>query len=92
MTDKKDEISVGNALSIALLMYANEPCRICGRSISVDEVRDAVFAGYSDRFPGSRAAHKRCWEGMVDTAIAYQVKHGDLNAVDWFKEEEHNND
>lgn len=89
MTDKNQEnevseVSVKGAIAIALSMYANEPCRICGRNINTDELKDIVFAGYSKRFTGSRAAHKRCWQGMVDTAISYEIENGNLNAIDWF--------
>lgn len=53
-------------LDMALSMYANEPCRICGIVLSLDDVKTgAVFAGYSQDNT-SRAAHKRCWLGMVD--------------------------
>ncbi len=43
-----------------LSMYANEPCRICGKLLSSEDVNDAVFAGY-DRSDKSRSAHGECW-------------------------------
>lgn len=47
---------------IAIGMYANEPCRICGDLLTMDDVIDgAVFAGYSKNNT-SRAAHKACWD------------------------------
>lgn len=44
-----------------LNMYINEPCRICGKNLTMDDVMDAVFAGYS-KDNRSRAAHRACWE------------------------------
>lgn len=64
MEDRKKEDNEV-ALAVALMMYANEPCRICGRQITVMDVRTAVFAGYSDIRP-ARAAHRDCWEGLRD--------------------------
>lgn len=56
------------AFESALSMYANEPCRICGRILTMDDIKDgAKFAGYSDDNT-SRVAHRRCWEGFVDVA------------------------
>jgi len=50
------------AAEIAIAMYANEPCRICGEILSLDDIRaGAVFAGYSSGNE-ARAAHKSCWE------------------------------
>lgn len=53
------------AYKTALLMYVNEPCRICGRVIRREDLHDSVFAGYS-KDNKSRAAHKRCWDGFVE--------------------------
>jgi len=53
--------------NLALAMYANEPCRICGRIITHADVGVAVFAGYSED-SASRAAHQRCWVGYCDIA------------------------
>ena len=53
------------AVKIALSMYANEPCRICGQTITNQDVKNAVYAGYGD---DGRSAHERCWEGMVKIA------------------------
>jgi len=50
---------------IVLSMYMDEPCRICGRNILREDLETIVFAGYSDDNT-SRAAHKRCWDGMID--------------------------
>ena len=47
---------------IALSMYANEPCRVCGKLLTMDDLRNgAVYATYSADST-SRAAHKDCWE------------------------------
>jgi hypothetical protein len=48
-------------LDFALSMYASEPCRICGEILSREDVRTAVFAGYSENNE-ARAAHNDCWE------------------------------
>ena len=47
---------------LVLSMYSNEPCRICGRLISMEDIHDdrVVFAGYSDDNK-SRTAHKLCF-------------------------------
>lgn len=47
-------------IHMALMMYANEPCRICGLTITEEQVIDAVFAGYSDD-NSARSAHRDCW-------------------------------
>lgn len=47
---------------VAVSMYANEPCRICGKLLTMDDLHDgAVFAGYSTDNK-SRSAHNACWE------------------------------
>lgn len=47
---------------VALSMYANEPCRICGSLLTMEDMENgAVFAGYSNG-SAARAAHKACWE------------------------------
>lgn len=52
-------------VDLALSMYANEPCRICGKTISPLDVADAVYVGYNEDCT-SRAAHKRCFETVVE--------------------------
>jgi hypothetical protein len=48
-------------LKIALSMYSGEPCRICERVLTPDDIVDgAVFVGYSDDNK-SRAAHRVCF-------------------------------
>ena len=51
---------------IALGMYANEPCRICGKMITQADLQTIVFAGYSID-SRSRAAHKACWDKHLPT-------------------------
>jgi hypothetical protein len=48
-----------DAVEIAILMYANEPCRICGRNMTPEDVKTAVFAGYSKN-DEARTAHREC--------------------------------
>lgn len=49
-------------LQVALSMYAGEPCRICGGTLTMDDLRNgAVFAGYSAD-NAARSAHKECWQ------------------------------
>lgn len=52
------------AARIAIGMYANEPCRICGERITEADLSTAVFAGYSAD-SRSRAAHKTCWDKQL---------------------------
>ena len=49
----------------ALSMYANEPCRICGITLTMDDLRNgAVFAGYNvDN--SVRSAHLSCWRADI---------------------------
>jgi hypothetical protein len=49
------------ALECALNMYVGEPCRICGKPITGEDLDNhAVFAGYS-KDNKSRSAHSECW-------------------------------
>jgi hypothetical protein len=58
---------------VALLMYGGEPCRICGEAITRDDLREAVFAGYSEGSE-SRSAHGPCWrEGKPKAEWAFPV-------------------
>ena len=44
-------------IDVALSMYEDEPCRICGRLLTMEDLKNgAVFAGYSDDNT-SRPAH-----------------------------------
>lgn len=45
-------------------MYSDEPCRICGKLLSEDDLNDAVYAGYSQG-DKSRAAHGECWRANL---------------------------
>jgi hypothetical protein len=56
------EISKDDAVKIALSMYENEPCRICGELIT--DARKAVYAGYSADSK-ARSAHKTCWDKRI---------------------------
>jgi len=47
-------------VNLAMSMYAGEPCRICGKLLTMEDINDgAVFAGYDN---SSRSAHRLCWE------------------------------
>lgn len=53
------------AFEMALSMYAGEPCRICRRILTREDIDNAVFAGYS--LDGTaRSAHRVCWENFVE--------------------------
>ena len=56
------------AASMMINMYTNEPCRICGKLITKDDLNELKFAGYSE-CSKARAAHGSCWEnhGKDDT-------------------------
>ena len=55
----------GKLIDWAVIMYANEPCRICGELLTPEDILDdAVFVGYS-KDNKSRSAHKECWEKNV---------------------------
>ena len=57
------------AAEMALLTYADEPCRICGKQLTAGDLYfGAVFVGYSDDHK-SRVAHKQCWQGFVDVLL-----------------------
>jgi hypothetical protein len=54
-------ISRESAVRIAMSFYAGEPCRICGKTLTMKDIEDgAIYAGYSKNNE-SRAAHKNCW-------------------------------
>lgn len=48
-------------VDVAMAMYVNEPCRICGKSIEPSDLDELVFAGYSTGNK-SRSAHAECWK------------------------------
>jgi hypothetical protein len=62
------------AIDMALAMYTNEPCRICGRNIEREDVGGLIFTGYS-KDNTSRAAHGRCYQGFMELcgAMGYDV-------------------
>lgn len=64
----KDDI-----FELALSMYANEPCRICGELITMQQLKShgVIFAGYSQN-DKSRSAHKSCWDKRDTTEWAYK--------------------
>lgn len=48
-------------VDLAVSMYTNEPCRICGELLTMEDMRNgAVFAGYSSD-NAARSAHGECW-------------------------------
>ena len=54
-------------IDLPVMMYANEPCRVCGEILTPEDILDdAVFVGYS-KGNKSRSAHKKCWEKNVPT-------------------------
>lgn len=54
------------AFGFALGMYADEPCRICRRLLTMDDLKDgAKFAGYSVD-EKARVAHRVCWDNFVE--------------------------
>lgn len=59
------------ASRIAIRMYADEACRICGQILTVEDLSDAKFAGYSDDHK-SRSAHGTCWRNLVDVVRKMQ--------------------
>ena len=54
-------------LEMVLAAYANEPCRICGDNITLEQIKSnvVVFAGYSAD-SAARSAHKNCWDTNKD--------------------------
>lgn len=49
-------------LKLALSAYQDEPCRICGKPVTMADLEaGAVFAGYNADNT-SRSAHKHCWD------------------------------
>lgn len=60
---------------IALSMYADEPCRICGKPITREQTQatDFRYAGYSADGK-ARAAHEACWleRGQLREGWAHQ--------------------
>lgn len=53
-------------VDLVLSFYVGEPCRICGKPITREDIDNgAVFASYSDD-DLSRSVHKECWEERED--------------------------
>lgn len=68
-------------VQLALSMYADEPCRVCGRLLTMNDLnRGAVFAGYN-RAGTARAAHKRCWDNFVEMLQDFLGPAVDVDAV-----------
>ncbi|HLL74850.1 MAG TPA: hypothetical protein VK421_06260 [Pyrinomonadaceae bacterium] len=74
--DQTDEnfltLSKERARRLILPMYAGEPCRVCGRLLTMADLEaGAVFAGYSAGNK-SRGAHASCWTaGVPKSAWAF---------------------
>lgn len=51
------------AVQLEAAQWASEPCRICGRTLTIEDITtDAYFAGFDG---GKRhAAHGVCWRNM----------------------------
>lgn len=60
-----------------------EPCRICGVTLTRDDLNTAVWAGWGSRADGSgaRAAHKSCWEARKDDKANWAYP------IDWHSDE-----
>lgn len=60
------KIDRNHAVFLALAAYANEPCRICGEMITMQQVTNehVVFAGYSSNNE-ARSTHKECWDKNI---------------------------
>lgn len=55
-------------VTLAVSMYTNEPCRICGELLTMEDMRNgAVFAGYSND-NAARSAHGSCWRAYPSDA------------------------
>ena len=52
-------------VNLAMAMYIDEPCRICGSLITSDDLHNLVWAGYSKGYK-SRSAHRLCWKKYID--------------------------
>ena len=59
------QISRESAVRLAMSMYAGEPCRICRQEITMDDLKEAVWVGYSEKHDG-RTAHAECWEIFLE--------------------------
>lgn len=67
MADKVEFIPMNrkDVLEMAIMAYVDEPCRICGKPITREDMTNhARFAGYSKN-DKSRAAHNDCWEKNI---------------------------
>ena len=64
MSAEANEGSHDALVNLALAFYVGEPCRICGKPITKEDIDNgAVFAGYNED-NSSRSAHKECWEAQ----------------------------
>ena len=65
------------AKQIAVDVYTGEPCRICGKLLTYDDMLDgAVHAGYS-KDNVARAAHRGCWEAFGNAPKAQWWVYGE---------------
>ncbi len=57
-------------VKFALMAYANEPCGVCGKNITKEDLldkRDVVFTGYKKKSGRvSRTSHGACWRGLTE--------------------------
>lgn len=66
----RDCTLLGKKYDLPLMMYANEPCRICGELIQPKDLSELVFAGYSKNNV-SRSAHGKCWVARDECMWVY---------------------
>lgn len=58
------KLNFEQAERLAKAFYADEPCRICGKLITMADIQNgAVYAGYS-KDNKSRSAHENCWRNQ----------------------------
>lgn len=55
------EENIDHLVKATIMMYINEPCRICGKMITEKDIPTMVWAGYSSN-NDARSAHGICWE------------------------------
>ena len=58
-------------VNLALSFYAGEPCRLCQREITMDDLQGAArYVGYSEKYEG-RSVHDECWSRFIELMLEY---------------------
>lgn len=75
MDDKLHQALVDMAMSF----YVGEPCRICGETITKDDLQELVYAGYA-KDNKARSAHGKCWNDNKDNKAQWVYSEDEVSS------------